>query len=100
MIQRGEFMKHLLTALIFSGSGFLGITAYAQGGSVQPCKQIKAACETAGFKKGKQMPGSRGPIKNCMDPILSGQTVAGVTVGADVVAACNGKKAARHHKRK
>jgi len=62
-----------------------------------PCKQIKSACEAAGFSKGAHKE-KKGLHLDCMKPILDGQTVAGVTVSADVISACKTKQA--EHKTK
>lgn len=64
----------------------------------QPCKTIKAACESAGFIKGGHKE-KKGLIQDCMKPILAGNAVAGVTVNSDEVTACNAKKAARKAKK-
>lgn len=85
-------MKSLIATMIVLGS----VSAFAQGTAPKgehPCKQIQAACESAGFVKGEHKE-KKGLFKDCMHPILAGQSVAGVTVGADVVAACNANKAA------
>ena len=57
-----------------------------------PCEKIKSACEAAGFTKGDHKDG-KGLHKDCMKPIMSGQTVAGVTVDAGDLQACQAKKA-------
>ncbi|MGZ3744063.1 MAG: hypothetical protein ACXWRE_06945 [Pseudobdellovibrionaceae bacterium] len=87
-------MKVLITALILLGS----INTFAQGNEGKPCLEIKSACEAAGFKKGGHKE-KKGLYKDCLQPILAGQSVAGVTVGSQVVIACKEKKLA-HHKTK
>jgi len=84
-------MKNIMTVLVLLGS----LSAYANNENSKPCQEIKTACETAGFKKGDHKE-KKGLYKDCFQPILSGQTVAGVTVGADVVSACKAKKVAHH----
>ncbi|HEX7672574.1 MAG TPA: hypothetical protein VF412_00315 [Bdellovibrio sp.] len=84
-------MKSLIATMIVLGS----VSAFAQGAPKgdHPCKQILSACESAGFVKGEHKE-KKGLYKDCMQPVLAGQSVAGVTVGSDVIAACNAKKAA------
>jgi hypothetical protein len=55
-----------------------------------PCKKIEAACEAAGFVKGGAKEG-KGVFKNCLKPIIDGQTVNGVTVDPADAAACKAK---------
>jgi hypothetical protein len=81
-------MKNIIAALVVLGS----VQAFAQAESA-PCKQIKAACGSAGFVKGNHKKDGKGLYKDCMQPILAGKSVVGVTVAQDVVAACNVKKA-------
>jgi hypothetical protein len=59
-----------------------------------PCKNIKAACEAAGFTKGDHK-NKKGLAMDCMKPIMEGQSVAGVTIAAGDVEACKAKKAER-----
>ena len=66
----------------------------AQGGKkMGPCKQIIAACEAAGFEKGMHKKDGKGLYKDCMDPILAGTAVSGVTVDPATVSACQEVKA-------
>ncbi|MDG0816644.1 hypothetical protein [Bdellovibrio svalbardensis] len=80
-------MKSLIAAMIVFGS----VNAFAQKGE-HPCKEIKSACESAGFVKGEHKE-KKGLYKDCMQPVMAGQSVAGVNVSADVVSACKAKKA-------
>ncbi len=57
-----------------------------------PCKQIVNACETAGFTKNGHKE-NKGLYKDCVSPIRSGQSVAGVNIDPSVVQACSAKKA-------
>jgi hypothetical protein len=80
----------------------------AQGagkGKDHPCKKIISACEAAGFVKGghKKAKGNtpeqdKGLYVDCMQPIMSGKSVAGVTVDPSEVQACQAKK--EHRKAK
>jgi hypothetical protein len=64
--------------------------------SSTPCKNIRSACESAGYSKngteGKHM------WKDCLKPVLLGQSIAGVTVDAGDVQACRQKVAAKMQK--
>ena len=64
-------------------------------GSMQPCREIEKACAGAGFVKGEAAEG-KGLFKNCMQPILKGQAVSGVSVDPTVVTACKERMAKRH----
>jgi hypothetical protein len=83
-------MKSLVMALVLMGS----ISAFANeghGGKDHPCQKVKAACEAAGFKKGEHA-NKKGLWKDCVDPVMEGKSVAGVTVSAADVSACKIKK--------
>jgi hypothetical protein len=74
-------------------------------GKVHPCRKIMQACEAAGFvrgghkkAKGDQKEVDKGLMKDCMQPIMGGQTVANVTVDPSDVQACQARK--EHHKAK
>jgi hypothetical protein len=67
----------------------------AGGAPAQPCKQIEQACSSAGFVKGEAKEG-KGLFKDCVQPILHGQSVNGVTVDPSIVAACKQRMHRRH----
>jgi hypothetical protein len=90
----GVFMK-LVRVLVLGLVCFFGGRGFAAGGG-EPCKHILAACEAAGFAK-KHHKEKKGLFKDCLQPILAGSSVAGVTVSPDDVKACNDRKA-RHHR--
>lgn len=71
--------------------------AFAEGKGNHPCKKIKEACEAAGYTKGDHK-NKKGLFKDCMQPIMAGQAVAGVTADPADVSACQAKKAARKEK--
>ena len=64
-----------------------------------PCKTIIAACEQAGFQKGMHKKDGKGLYKDCLDPILAGTAVSGVTVDPATVTACQQAKA-KHQAKK
>jgi hypothetical protein len=77
----------ILSALVLASSA-VAFSAFAD----EPCKQIKTACEGAGFTKGGHKTGNKGLFIDCMKPIMAGQSVPGVTVTPDQVTACKAKK--------
>jgi hypothetical protein len=81
-----------LVAASLSVSAWSADPAAAPSASSHPCKTIEAACSAAGFIKGGAKTG-KGMMKDCMKPIMSGESVSGVTVTADEVAACKAKMA-------
>ncbi len=89
-------MKTLLVALLS-----ISLTAHADNhkDGHHPCKEIKEACEAAGFKKGGHKEG-KGLWKDCIDKVAKGESVAGVTISAEVVASCKTKHEMRKEKRK
>jgi hypothetical protein len=92
-------------ALVYAIAMTFGVASRtAQANDEGPCKQIKEACETAGFTKGQAKEGN-GLWVDCIDPIMSGTaqpkkaTKPLPTVDAQVVAACKAKhpKFGQHH---
>ena len=77
--------------------GLLASHAFAADDASKPCMQIKQACEAAGFKKGDHKEG-KGLFADCMKKLAAGESVAGVNVSAEEVAACKAKHA--EHKEK
>jgi hypothetical protein len=63
---------------------------------LHPCHAIEAACKAAGFLKGGAAQG-KGLWKDCIQPILAGTAVSGVSVSAEDVQACKAKKIEKHH---
>ncbi len=57
----------------------------------KPCKQIEQACSAAGFVKGGAKEG-KGLYVHCIRPLLEGKSVAGVTVDAATIQACQEKR--------
>ena len=86
-------IKLPLFALLLVATSSFAVSAFAEEA---PCKQIKAACEAGGFVKGGHKNDGKGLFKDCMKKILAGESVAGVTVPADEVAACKAKKEKRN----
>jgi hypothetical protein len=64
---------------------------FAEGEKNKPCLEIKKACESAGFSKGKHKEG-KGLHKDCMQKLAAGEVVAGVSISADVISACKKKR--------
>lgn len=59
----------------------------------RPCINIATACESAGYRLGKNLPG-KNIWKDCVQPILAGQTISGVTADPADIQACKAHKAA------
>jgi hypothetical protein len=66
--------------------------SFAQGNN-RPCMNIAAACESAGYRindtSGKDI------WRNCVKPLMAGQTVPGVTIDPSDMQACKDRKAQR-----
>jgi hypothetical protein len=73
-------MKTVLTIALLAS-----VTSFAQSRNNQPCKQVKAACEAAGFKTGDA---KKNLWKSCIDPIVNGKSIPGVSVDTLTIAAC------------
>lgn len=69
-----------------------------------PCKPLWDACEAGGYKLGAHKTNGKGLWVDCLDPLLAGKSVEGVTADASVVPACKEAKtkfaAERKEKRK
>lgn len=57
----------------------------------KPCLEMKKACESAGFIKGKRSDG-KSLYKDCIFKLNKGEIVQGVSVSTEVVAACKQKR--------
>ena len=82
-------MEKILLTLIFVCFQFVWISkASAQTETSDlPCLEVKKACESAGFSKGKAKEG-RGLVKDCMRKLSEGQSVDGVKLNPAVIKAC------------
>jgi hypothetical protein len=65
---------------------FLSQSVFADMDDSKPCKNVAQACRAAGFDKSNHF------WKNCMKPLLLGQTVKGVTIDPKIIAACRTDK--------
>jgi hypothetical protein len=72
--------------------------AFANHEDSHPCKAIRAACEGAGFRPHEHKSG-KGLWLDCVDKIMKGETVPGVTVAASDVDGCKAKKAEHEAKK-
>lgn len=71
----------------------LGAAAFAN----HPCQNLENACKAAGYVKGEAKVG-KGLFKDCMKPIMAGQSVPNVTVASADVSACQARKTASQGK--
>lgn len=87
-----------ILAAMLSLAPALALAADAAPGTTNtdhPCKQVVSACQSAGYvKKGHKQ--GKGLYKDCVQPLMAGQTVPNVTVDSTTVQACQAKKTARH----
>ena len=85
-------MRILLAAAVIA----LASNAFAEEKAEGPCKQIKEACEKAGFVKGEAKEGY-GLWVDCIDPIMQGTAQPAKAkkplpaVSPDLVGACKAK---------
>jgi hypothetical protein len=86
--------KIIFSMIVFS----FGIT-FAQEETSKPCLEVKKACESAGFTKGKHKEG-KGLYKDCMQKLGRGEAVEGVLISADAISACKEKRADDKEKKK
>lgn len=89
----GETFKMKNALLASTLALFIALSASAD--EVGPCKQIKAACEAGGFVKGAHKTTGKGLYKDCLQKIIAGSPVEGVSVSAETIAACKAKKEKR-----
>lgn len=85
--------KSLLTILTISFFSYV----QASESKDHPCKELKAACEAAGYVKGGHKE-KKGLHVDCLKKLMNGEPVEGVTVAADKISACKEKK--EKHKKK
>jgi len=76
----------VLTTLLFSSTTFAFGTDMMSDSS---CGAIVKACKAAGFARSSE---DKRFWKDCMQPVLLGKSVKGVTVSADQVKACRDEK--------
>ncbi len=65
----------------------LFLAAGAQAAEPPSCQEIQGLCGKAGFTR--DLPGGKDLMSKCYQPILQGQSVAGVIVDPDIVKKCN-----------
>lgn len=68
----------------------------AEGGEdLAACQELVRSCQSAGYVRNGHKTG-KGLIMDCMDPVIAGQTVAGVSASEAAIKDCKEKRA--HHK--
>lgn len=94
--------KQFVIALVISAFSLPALSNHHEHEPTEgPCMKLKEACQAAGFEKGKHKE-KKGLMKDCLKPLMHGETVAGVTVSAEDMAACkeNRQKWKEHKKEK
>ncbi len=76
----------MLIAMVATQQVFAADAADMSSSDDKSCSTIANACLAAGFVKTESA--DKGIWRDCMKPIILGQTVAGVTVDSSVVKAC------------
>jgi hypothetical protein len=84
-----------LIALFVVAAGAVGAEP-PPAAAEHPCHKVEAACKAAGFAKGGGKIG-KGLFKDCVEPVLRGQAVAGVTVDPTEAQACAAVRAKHGH---
>jgi hypothetical protein len=73
----------------------LALNVLAQDSNEQhqdgPCMKLMEACKSAGFSK--SLKEKKSLSKSCLQPLLKGEKVEGVTVNSSDIEACKAKKA-------
>jgi len=77
----------MIAALLTISNVFAESEKNKSGQGEKPCLEVKKACEAAGFEKGKHKEG-KGLYLDCIKKLANGESVAGVSVSADVIASC------------
>jgi len=90
--------KLSLLSLALLASSLVAFSAHAEEKS-HPCKALHAACEAGGYVKGAHKKNGKGLFKDCLKKLMAGESVEGVTVPSDEVAACKAKKDKRAAKK-
>lgn len=90
--------KQITIALLMSAFSLPALSKHHDKEPTEgPCMKLKEACVAAGFEKGKHKE-KKGLMMDCMKPLMHGETVAGVTVSPEDLAACKEKKEHRKEK--
>mgnify|MGYP001603637648 CR=1 FL=1 len=89
----------ILSAALLASAFSLAPTSFAAGTTSTPCKDIKTACTGGGYELHAHKKTGKGLYVDCMKKIMNGETVEGVSVTADTVAACKARKEKRHERK-
>jgi hypothetical protein len=73
-------------------------TVFAAGKHEGPCQKVLQACEAGGYKVGAHKKTGKGAYIDCLNKLVAGQTVEGVTADPGEVAKCKAHK--DKHKKK
>jgi len=98
----------MLKSLILASALVLGTVGMAHAGDMGgksprpmhdgPCKAIAEACHKAGFERRHHGKDGKGLMADCMKPVMSGKSVAGVAIDPISLDSC--KKQHAEHKAK
>ena len=85
----------IVTVLVIAA---VGIFIYLQP-DPGPCRQIRAACEAHGFRRGRTTAERRAFQENCFKPLLEGQAVQEFKVDEEVASACKQRQDKRRNRK-
>lgn len=88
-----------LLVLSFTLASVLSFSLHAEEAKSHPCQDIKKACESAGFVKGDHKKNGKGLYIDCMQKVMAGESVAGVTVSAEQISSCKARREAHAQKK-
>lgn len=74
--------------LPFLTAAFLLAPAAVASAAEHPCRTIAKSCKSQGYSKGGSRSSGQGLVKDCLEKVVSGQTLAGIRVSFDTVSSC------------
>lgn len=86
-------MPHLLRT--FSALLFPLVLTYGQVATAEtadhPCRSITRACKDQGYSLGSYRSSGKGLVKDCLEKVVAGKTLAGVQVDFETISSCKSK---------
>jgi len=95
-----RFVSTGLLLMLASGAVFANSAAPKKSAATKnaaSCVQVRQACQSAGFVKGKAADG-KNLYRDCITPIAKGQSVKGVVIEASAAKSCQQARAQRQQK--